>query len=308
MLLEREDKPAPPLLSLLLDDETQVLVPLHLGTQISLITIAILTAHISLRQFQDMGVAYSFLTIFLISLVFRQLLPRLLTQNEPETRVPLLLRLFVPVYRVLRSVALPLWSVLKLSRRLHADSTMAEQPPKAETKDEEIQAYLDIGENEGIIAKEDSELIQSVVEFGDTLVREVMTPRTKIVACDEGATIGQLRDIMVQNRHSRIPIYRGDRDHIVGIAYIRLLVAYLEPGREVEPITGLMRPAYFVPETKPVSKGKRNRRGGCRQVPRAGQHGARSTAGTRRQEVRWPGLLDGRGPDPCVSWPRSRPG
>jgi CBS domain containing-hemolysin-like protein len=123
-----------------------------------------------------------------------------------------------------------------------------------EATGEEIQAYLEIGENEGILQEEDTKLIQSVVEFGNTLVREVMTPRTKIVACAEDATIAELRETMVQYRHSRIPIYRGDMDHIIGIAYIRQLMAEYAKGRESDSISGLVNPALFVPETKPVSK------------------------------------------------------
>jgi CBS domain containing-hemolysin-like protein len=96
-------------------------------------------------------------------------------------------------------------------------------------------------------------MIQSVVEFGDTLVREVMTPRTRIAACSEEATLSGLRDIMVESRHSRIPIFRGDMDHIIGVAYIRQLLGEYSRGKETEPITGLIHPALFVPETKRVS-------------------------------------------------------
>jgi putative hemolysin len=253
MILEREDEHALPLLDVVLENELQVIVPLHFGTQACLITVAILTTHLSLREYQALGVAYSFGLMFLISLVFRQLLPRLLVQNSPEAKVPMLLKMFRPMYPLLRSFALPLSSLLDLTRRLHADSVTEEKPQEPDTTGPEIQAYLEIGEDEGIIEKEDSELIQSVVEFGDTLAREVMTPRTKIVGCDEKSTLSELRDIMVQNRHSRIPVYRGDMDHIVGIAYIRHLIAQLAPGKEDEPVTKLIHPAYFVPETKPVS-------------------------------------------------------
>lgn len=253
MLPERDEKHIPPLLPLILEDRVQVLVPLHLGTQISLIVIAILTTHLSLRQWPAWGVWAALAIIFFISVVFRQLLPRLLTQNEPERKLAKLLRAFDPLYGMLRSLALPLSSILTLSRKLHEDAGATSRPAEEEAKEEEIQAYLDIGQDEGILEEEDSKLIQSVVEFGDTLVREVMTPRTKIVACDESATIGELRDIMVNHRHSRIPIYRGDIDHVIGIAYIRQLLSLYSPGREADPITSLVYPALFVPETKPVS-------------------------------------------------------
>src|SRR6266498_2779460 len=76
LLLERNEKPMHPLLPIVLEDKMQILVPLHLGTQISVITIAILTTHLSIERWPTWGVAYAFVIVFLISLVFRQLLPR----------------------------------------------------------------------------------------------------------------------------------------------------------------------------------------------------------------------------------------
>jgi putative hemolysin len=154
---------------------------------------------------------------------------------------------------MLRPVALPVSGTLRLFRKLHEETGSTASPVEEETSEEEIQAYLDIGEDEGIIEKEDSKLIQSVVEFGDTSVREVMTPRTKIVACEEKATLRELREIMVKHRHSRIPIYREDMDHVIGIAYIRQLLAHTLDGKDSDPITDLIHPALFVPATKPVS-------------------------------------------------------
>jgi putative hemolysin len=254
MMTERPEAPVSPLLPIVLENKMQVLVPLHFGTQFLLILIAILTTHLNLQQWAAHGLAISFVFLCLISVAFRQFLPKLLTQNEPEKKLAELLGIFKPFYIVLRAITLPLSRVLDFYKRLHEQ---AEENGDSEDEDatgEEIQAYLEIGENEGIIQKEDSKLIQSVVEFGDTLVREVMTPRTKIVACDENVTMAELREIMVHHRHSRIPIYRGDVDHIIGIAYIRQLMAELISGKEDESIAGLVNPVLFVPGTKPVAK------------------------------------------------------
>jgi putative hemolysin len=254
MIVERPDKPASPLLPIVLENKTQILIPLHFGTQLSAITVTILTTHLCLRAWAIYGIIYSFVAVILISILFRQLLPRLITQHEPERKLARLLRIYRPFYSVLRPLALPLAGVLNLYKKLHEEVNNDRRSEDDETTDEEIQAYLEIGEDEGIIEEEDSELIQSVVEFGDTLVREVMTPRTKIIACDEKATIAELKEAMVQYRHSRIPIYKGDIDHIIGIAYIRQLMAEYAKGRESDPIAGLVNPALFVPGTKPVAK------------------------------------------------------
>jgi putative hemolysin len=254
MMTERPEKPPFYLLPLVLENKTQVLVPLHFGTQLSAITVAILTTHLNLRIWPKQGILYSFIAVILISVLFRQLLPRLITQNNPEKKLVVLLRIFHPFYMVLRPLALPLASVLNLYKRLHEEAKNEGESESEEITEEEIQAYLEIGEDEGILQEEDSKLIQSVVEFGNTLVREVMTPRTKIVACEEHATIAELRETMVRHRHSRIPIYRGDMDHIIGIAYIRQLMAEYAKGRESDSVMELVHPALFVPGTKPVSK------------------------------------------------------
>ncbi len=253
MMIEREERPFNSLLQTFVENPAHLLTPIHFGTQLATIVIAILTTHLSLDRWSTWGLCVSFAVILLISLVFRQLLPKLLTQNSPETKTVRLVSISGPVYAVLSYFAKPLSSVLGLFRKLHEETAPASQPAEDEATEEEIQAYLEIGEDEGIIAEEDSKLIQSVVEFGDTLVREVMTPRTEIVACEEKATIMELRDIMVRHRHSRIPIYRGNLDHIVGIAHIRQLLARIGLGRETEPVSSLVHPALFVPETKPVS-------------------------------------------------------
>ncbi|NWG12099.1 MAG: HlyC/CorC family transporter [Acidobacteria bacterium] len=253
MMLERDEKISSSLLQAYLENPVHLLTTIHFGTQLATITIAILATHVSLIRWGKWGLFVSFTVILLISLVFRQLVPRLLTQSAPEEKTLHLARAFGSVYSVLSFVASPLSGVLGLFRKLQEETAPASQPPGEERAEEEIQAYLEIGEDEGIIAKEDSKLIQSVVEFGDTLVREVMTPRMDIVACDERTTVGELRDIMVRHRHSRIPIYRGDVDHIVGIVHIRQLLARVGTGVESEPISGLIHPVLFVPETKPVS-------------------------------------------------------
>ncbi len=253
MILEHESDDASPLHSRVLENKSELLLLLHLGTQVSTIVVTILVTHMSIQRWHVWGLAVSFGTIIAISMLFRQFLPRLLSQNEPEKKLIGLLSTLNPLIVPFRLLAVPLSAVLKASKRFYQDAEVLEVPPDDQTSEEEMQAYLEIGETEGILEKEDTQLIQSVVEFGDTLVREVMTPRTAIAACREDATMGELRDIMVDSKHSRIPIYRGDMDHIIGVAYIRQLLAQYSQGKEAEPITNLILPALFVPETKRVS-------------------------------------------------------
>jgi CBS domain containing-hemolysin-like protein len=254
MLAEKPEERSSPLLSAALENKDHILLPLYFGTQIAALFVIIPGSHLCLSLWPRYGLAAAFAANVLIVVLFWQFLPRLLTHDDPENKLVRLLRLFRPVHMILRPLVSPLDKVLSRHRRKLELENNGEDFEDDEATEEEIQAYLQAGEDEGILEEADSKRIQSVVEFGDTLVREVMTPRTKIVACDENATLSELRDLMVSRRHSRIPVYRGDIDHIVGIANMRRLMAQYVKGKDEDPITGIIQPVMSVPETKPVAK------------------------------------------------------
>jgi CBS domain containing-hemolysin-like protein len=186
--------------------------------------------------------------IFVI-LVFRHLLPRILTMRRPEL---VLLRLF-PVFRVvhfaLRPVSNPMIAALQYFKQWEED---IEPVKEEETSEEEIQAFIDAGQEEGILEQDAGALIQSIVHFGDKVAREVMTPRTQIVAVDITASVRDLLQTIVTHRHARTPVYRDELDNIEGIIHERDLLRLWQRGDKVESIRPLVKPANFVPETKPV--------------------------------------------------------
>ena len=254
MLAEKPEDRSSPLLSIALENKNRILLPLYFGIQMTMLIVFVLISHLCLRLSPIHGLASAFIFNILIIILFRQLLPRLLTQAEPERKFASLLTAFYPIHMVLWAIVSPLDKVLSWrSMRLELENGRDDSEDN-EATEEEIQAYLQAGEDEGILEEEDSKRIQSVVEFGNTLVREVMTPRTKIVACDEKTTLSELRDLMVRRRHSRIPVYRGDIDNIIGIVYIRRLMAEFTKGKDDDPIAEIIRPVLSVPETKPVAK------------------------------------------------------
>jgi CBS domain containing-hemolysin-like protein len=107
--------------------------------------------------------------------------------------------------------------------------------------------YLLLPEDEGAILK-------SALEFGDTLVREVMTPRVEMIAIERSATLHALRELVAREKHSRIPVYRENLDRVEGVIHIKDLVPVLGQVGHEEKIERLLRPAHFVPETKRVSE------------------------------------------------------
>jgi len=120
--------------------------------------------------------------------------------------------------------------------------------------EEQLRFLVQVGEEEGVIEETEREMIYSIFEFGDTLVREVMRPRIDIVGVASQATINEALGSVTEHGHSRLPVYEGSIDQIKGVVYVRDLLPAARQGRLNQPVVEVMRPAFFVPETKKVDE------------------------------------------------------
>ena len=191
------------------------------------------------------AVVFGWLLMMLSSYVVPQILYR---RTEGKWLIPLL-----PVCSLLAILAAPVVTLLNF---LHSLLEIANTPSEAEepaTPAENIEALITAGTEEGLIEEEDRRLIQSVVEFGDTVVREVMTPRPNIVAIEADDTLEQLRQLVINEQYSRIPVYEGNIDSVIGFVHVRDMFELEESERATRTVRQLMRPIRFVPETKPVN-------------------------------------------------------
>lgn len=222
--------------------------------QILLVVLAVLVTSISLSLFQeDRFVLVGLLAGLILAGVFRQLLPLFISTRDPEGTLLFLLPVIRPILPLMAFAADPFHRMFDRSRRKEL-----EQEKGTEDEDEDggddIQALIDVGEAEGILEEEEGELIHSIIEFGDTSVNEVMTPRPDIVAVAASATVREARDVMIESKYSRLPVYRDQIDNVEGFIYVRDLLQHWSEGSEDGPISRLVRPVYFVPETKPVAE------------------------------------------------------
>jgi putative hemolysin len=119
--------------------------------------------------------------------------------------------------------------------------------------EEEIRAMAEAGHEEGAIEEEEKDLIHSIFEFGDTVVREVMTPQPDVVAVDVSHPLDEFVDQVIRHGYSRIPVYRDSPNEVVGIAYAKDVLRELRSGRNGRTLEELARPAHFVPESKKVA-------------------------------------------------------
>lgn len=160
----------------------------------------------------------------------------------------------VPLLKVMALPARPLGALLQFLQSLAELSgpSPAEQEPVDPA--EHIDALIDAGAEEGIIEEDDRKLIQSVVAFGDKTVREVMTPRPNIVAFPANRTLEELRQLVINEQYSRIPVYRDSIDNITGFVHVRDMFELDQAEREARLVGELARPISLVPESKPVDE------------------------------------------------------
>jgi len=116
--------------------------------------------------------------------------------------------------------------------------------------EKEIQSIIDAGEEDGLIDSQSGEMIQSILEFRDTLVREVMIPRTEMVAIPSDAPIEEIIDLITRYGHTRIPVYSGSIDNIVGILNVKDLLKFWSKPMAEGNIHSILRKPYYIPETK----------------------------------------------------------
>ena len=168
------------------------------------------------------------------------MLLRAVSGIAPET---LLLRLH-PLVSALSWLLAPIVLPLRVIFR-----PRAAEDAEAPASEEAVQAFIDVGREEGILEKDEEKLVQSIVDFGETMVKEVMTPRTDIAAIDEEASLDAAADLFIDTKYSRLPVRQGSVDHVVGILHVKDVFEALRRGGRPR-IADVARPVAFVPETK----------------------------------------------------------
>ena len=180
------------------------------------------------------------------------LVPFLIVSRDPEPVLEFLLPSFRLVSRPLEPLTLGLLHLLSHQRRERAASGSVNRDDVND--DGELIAPAPAASADPMADQQDErKLLKSIVDFGDTLVREVMTPRPDIVAIRSDATLDELRALFREQEYSRIPVFKDNLDNILGFVFVKDLIV-LENPRGDQPITSILRPAHFVPETKLVSE------------------------------------------------------
>ncbi len=184
----------------------------------------------------------------LAMVTFGELMPEMSVLREPERWAVRL----APLVAGLEWLLGPVIGLALRVTRLVSGPLAGELVPFV--TEEEIKTLVDAGEEGGVLEQEEKEMIYSIFQFGDTVAREVMVPRIDMVGIEAGTTLADASRVFLESGHSRVPVYEGSLDHILGFLYAKDLLKAWKNGEQDQPVHTQMRQVYFVPETKKVDE------------------------------------------------------
>ena len=158
------------------------------------------------------------------------------------------------VIRVLFYLVLPVTILLAFLLSIAALAEPRPGNPEEDHSEAAVEALIEAGEEEGIIEESDRDLVRSAVEFGDKVVREVMTPRPHVFAVPADMTLEDFISGLEEAPYSRVPVFQGSLDHVTGIAFAHDLLQIADAAASTQTVASIQRPAAFVPETKRVNE------------------------------------------------------
>jgi putative hemolysin len=201
--------------------------------------------------FSDLGaVVVTVAALSLVAVLFGLFVPRSIGRKHAKQ----VLLLMVFPLELITWVTRPLVAVLFFLTRVVTAPFGADPNEGTLISEEDIKAVIETGEEQGVLDVEERDMLHSVFALGDKQVHEVMVPRTDIVAIDVNTPPQEVLESVVSAGHSRIPVYEGSSDQIIGVLYVKDLFRRLARGEKDVTVRPFLRPAQFVPETKKVDE------------------------------------------------------
>ena len=202
---------------------------------------------LAVRHFGGAGEVVATIAMTLLLFVFADVTPKTFAIQQTDRVGLLLAPMLVGLGRLVGPIATGL---VKLANVIMPGRGLPQGPFITE---QELRASAEVASEEGAIEEGEKELIHSIFEFGDTIVREVMVPRPDVIAVEDTATLRDVQALVLEHGYSRIPVFREDLDDVVGVVFAKDVLKALYQGDDDMPLTDICRPARFVPESKKVA-------------------------------------------------------
>ena len=233
---------------------SRLLTTIIVSSNLVVIAFSSTATALSFRLSAEYGVGQALVSLLTLGasvmvVLAAEIAPKIVAKRHPE-KVAILVLPGLQISEVILGPLIRLLiAVIRWATRPFGGGEVTEMPVVTE---EELVRIVDEGARDGVIDKEESEMIQSIIEFGDTVVREVMIPRTEMMGIPAGSSVEACLDIFIDAGYSRMPVYADNFDQIRGIIYAKDFLAVLKE-RELIILEDIVRPVYFVPESKKVS-------------------------------------------------------
>lgn len=248
--------PTAPLLDALIARPRELLGAVVVVVTGCVLLAATLTTTLAVRLWGDGMMTWATLLLLLVVLIAARVVPKTVGVAFAEPialhtarLADLLVRILTPFVTLVRAIST---GVLQLLIAVRVLAGHVRAVPTA-LRDDGIKQLISAGELSGEVAAAEREMIHGVIEFSETTAGEIMVPRTDLIALPIDVSLAQAIDVFTASGHSRIPVYQDDVDHIVGLLYIKDILIRLKAAEHTDAtpaVPDLLRPAYFVPETK----------------------------------------------------------
>jgi CBS domain containing-hemolysin-like protein len=196
----------------------------------------------------EIAILLNVVVVTLVILITSEIIPKVIAVRNPRS----FSRAVSGFLTILFYLFFPITYLLARFTRF-VQNSVGFTADKTHLSEEELKALVEVGAEHGALEKDEKEMIHSIFEFGETIVREIMVPRTDMVCVEAGSTLPQVMELVKSKLLSRIPVYENRIDNIIGILYVKDLLPFISrKRRERFDLKKLARPAYFVPEQKMI--------------------------------------------------------
>ncbi|MGB8220316.1 MAG: hemolysin family protein [Methanoregula sp.] len=245
--LVNDNKPGAMALATLKENPDHFLITILIGNTIMNIAAAAIATAIAISVFGSIGVGIATGFVVIVLLIFGEIGPKIYATRAPDAFPRTVAPIILFLSRILSPV---IWIVDRLSPSLGAGRDAAEPA----VTEEEIKEWIDVGKEEGTIEQDEKEMLYSVLEFGDTTSREIMTPRVDVILMEDTSGIGEAIRIFNETGFSRIPVYHDQIDNITGVLNVKDVFSAMVSKRKDLSIKEIMYDPTFVPETKKIDE------------------------------------------------------
>ncbi|MCM2466472.1 hemolysin family protein [Methanoculleus oceani] len=224
-----------------------LLITILIGNNVVNVAAASLATAIAIAIYGDVGIGIATGVTVILMLIFGEIGPKMYASRHTE-------ELALRVARPILYLSKVLYPVLWVLDRIKGQFAFRPGVTEPVVTEEEIKEWIDVGEEEGTIEEEERDMLYSVLRFGDTTVREVMTPRVDVVMIENTATLENALSIFNETGFSRIPVYHEHIDNVIGLLNVKDVFAAVFRQQTSATIGNLMYEPYFVPESKKIDE------------------------------------------------------